>query len=415
MRSQAATITCIYNIVFNLHARGVKASPAFYPPIDKYSFIQRTSADWECKAKPDYCEITRELNLNNAYTFLRSFLTFCYHHGKESFGFALCKEDEGSCMNNMQTLDSAGVPSINTPDIPPDPGETDDPNTSPGPPGDLDAPGPSQSMTMVVPAVVAPLPLEEDPPDAPVGPDLFADVPGSPDPLRLGEALGLGDGPDNSVEVVDVGGTKPRAKTPGSSNDQHDELMMMLRSIDQWLTCHDEAIEDLQAWIYRPSPGLAGSQIPLNSPQFEATSVPPPVPVRGRDREPIQRRNSLVDEVSADKDYVRTTTYLPVPGHPSSIPAPEAPVILESSTDKGETDRDPSLTRNLHHGSGPALVMNTQGEIKKKQRTIFAPHAPSEMSVEYGTQMDGDAVYMHRPEGLDNHAWEIRRPTKWGP
>ncbi|KAF8330736.1 uncharacterized protein EI90DRAFT_3123971 [Cantharellus anzutake] len=261
------------------------------------------------------------------------------------------------------------------PEIPPDPGETDDPNTSPGPPGDLDAPGPSQSTTTVVPAMVAPLPPEEDPPDVPVGPDPFADAPGSPDPLRSGEALGLGDGPDNSVE--------------------HDELMMMLRSIDQWLTHHNKAIEDLRAWIYHPSPGLAGSQIPLNSPQFEATSVPPPVPVRGRDREPIQQRNSLVDEVSADEDYVRTTTYLPVPRHPSvrmmtyvphadepvpgssstpspkripsylkgksvdwgpqglpvvlrrtqplpqSLPVPEAPVVLESSTDKGETDHDP--------------------------------------------------------------------------
>ncbi|KAF8327201.1 uncharacterized protein EI90DRAFT_3127246 [Cantharellus anzutake] len=287
--------------------------------------------------------------------------------------------------------DSTGVPSVNTPEIPPDPGETDDPNTSPGPPGDLDVPGPSQSTTTVVPAMVTPLPPEEDPPNVPVGPDPFTDMPGSPDPLRSGEALGLGDGPDNSVEVVNMGGTKPRVKTPGSLNDQHNELMMMLISINQWLTRHNEAIEDLQAWIYHPSPGLAGSQIPLNSPQFEATSVPPPIPVRGRDREPIQRRNSLVDEVSADEDYVRTTTYLPVPGHPSvrmttyvphadepapgssstplpkripsylkgksvdwgpqglpvvlrrtqSLHVPEAPIVLESSTDEGETDRDP--------------------------------------------------------------------------
>ncbi|KAF8327020.1 uncharacterized protein EI90DRAFT_3127521 [Cantharellus anzutake] len=344
---------------------------------------------------------------------------------KKGLGSPSAKRTRVAVQNNAQTLDSAGVPSVNTPDIPPDPGETDNPDTSPGPPGDLDALGPSQSTTTVVPAVVAPLPLEEDPPNMPVGPDPFADAPGSPDPLRSGEALGLGDGPDNSVEVVN-------------------------------------AIEDLRAWIYHPSPGLAGSQIPLNSPQFEATSVPPPVPVRGRDREPIQRRNSLVDKVSADEDYVRTTTYRPVPGHPSVrmttyiphadepapgssstpspkripsylkgksvnwgpqglpvvlrrtqplpqlLPAPEAPIVLESSTDEGETDRDLRLTWNLCHGSGPALVMNAQGKIKKKQRTIFAPCAPSETSVEYGTQMDGDAVYMHRPEGLDNHAREIR-------
>jgi hypothetical protein len=73
--------------------------------------------------------------------------------------------------------------------------------------------------------------------------------------------------------------------------------MKMLRSIDQRLNRledrvvhHDEAIEELQAWVFRPSPGLAESQTPpLITPQFEATSVPPPVPVTVRDREPTQR------------------------------------------------------------------------------------------------------------------------------
>ncbi|KAF8324413.1 uncharacterized protein EI90DRAFT_3129855 [Cantharellus anzutake] len=128
---------------------------------------------------------------------------------KKASGSPSAKRTRAAVHNNVQTSDSTGVPSVNMLDIPPDPGETDDPDTSPGPPRDLDAPGPSQSMTMVVPAVVIPPPTEEEPPDMPVGPYPFVDTSGSPDPLRLGEVLGLGDGPDNPVEVVNMGGTKP--------------------------------------------------------------------------------------------------------------------------------------------------------------------------------------------------------------
>ncbi|KAF8311657.1 uncharacterized protein EI90DRAFT_3023510 [Cantharellus anzutake] len=122
---------------------------------------------------------------------------------KKASGSPSAKRMRVAVHNKVQTSDSTGVPSANMPDIPSDPGETDDPNTSPGPQGDLDVPGPSQSTTTVVPAVVIPPPPEEDPPDVPVGPDPFVDASGSPDPPRSGEVLGLGDGPDNPVEVVD--------------------------------------------------------------------------------------------------------------------------------------------------------------------------------------------------------------------
>jgi hypothetical protein len=72
------------------------------------------------------------------------------------------------------------------PDIPPDPGETDDPDVSPGPHDDLGAPGPSQFTTTLVPAVVVPPPPPgEDPPDAPAEPDPFTDASGSILPDRV--------------------------------------------------------------------------------------------------------------------------------------------------------------------------------------------------------------------------------------
>ncbi|KAF8314121.1 uncharacterized protein EI90DRAFT_3022468 [Cantharellus anzutake] len=37
---------------------------------------------------------------------------------------------------------------------------------------------------------------------------------------------------------------------------------------------------------------------------------------------------------------------------PQSPPAPEAPIIVASSTDKWETDRDQLLTQSPHHSSG---------------------------------------------------------------
>ncbi|KAF8330383.1 uncharacterized protein EI90DRAFT_3124427 [Cantharellus anzutake] len=225
---------------------------------------------------------------------------------KKALGSPSAKRMRVAVHNNVQTSDSTGVPSVNTPDIPPDPGETDDPDTSPGPPGDLDAPGPSQSTTMVVPAVVIPPPPEEDPPNAPVGPDPFVDTSGSP---------------DNPVEVVNMG-----------------------------------AIEDLRAWVYRSSPGLAGSQIPLNSPQFKATSVPPPIP----------------EEVSADEDYVRTTTY-PVPGHPSVrmmtyVPHAEEPEPGSPSTSSPR--RIPSYLKGKSVDWGP------KGPPVVLRRTQPLPQSP---------------------------------------
>jgi hypothetical protein len=131
---------------------------------------------------------------------------------KKALGWPSAKRMRAAVHNNAQTSDSA-----NKPDIPPNPGETDDPDVSPGPHDDLGALGPSQFMTTLVPAVVVPPPPPgEDPPDAPAEPDPFTDASGSPNPPRSGEAPGPGDGPDNPVEVVDADGNQPPVKTPGS-------------------------------------------------------------------------------------------------------------------------------------------------------------------------------------------------------
>jgi hypothetical protein len=123
-------------------------------------------------------------------------------------------------------------------------------------------------MTTDVPAMVVPPPPEEDPPDMPVDPNQSVDTSGSPDPHRSGETPGPGDGPDDSLEVVDVDGNQPPMHTPRSSSDQHSEVMTMLRGINQRLSRlenrvvhHNEAIEELRTRISCPSPGLAESQL----------------------------------------------------------------------------------------------------------------------------------------------------------
>src|SRR6266436_7764223 len=105
---------------------------------------------------------------------------------KKASGSPSAKRMRAAARNNAQTSDSAGVPSANMPDIPPDPGETDDPDVSPGPHDDLGVPGPSQFTTTLVPAVVVPPPPPgEDPPDAPAEPDPFTDASGSILPDRV--------------------------------------------------------------------------------------------------------------------------------------------------------------------------------------------------------------------------------------
>ncbi|KAF8311226.1 uncharacterized protein EI90DRAFT_3138673 [Cantharellus anzutake] len=154
---------------------------------------------------------------------------------KKASGSPSAERMRAAACKNAQNMDNAGIPSVNMPDIPPNPGETDDPDASPGPQGDLDMLGPSQFTTMIVSAVIVP-PPPEDPPDVSAGPDPFIDMSGSPDSPRLGGVPGPGDGSDQLAKVIDVDGNQPPMETPGLPNNQrHSELMMMLRSIDQWL------------------------------------------------------------------------------------------------------------------------------------------------------------------------------------
>ncbi|KAF8327876.1 uncharacterized protein EI90DRAFT_3126532 [Cantharellus anzutake] len=73
--------------------------------------------------------------------------------------------------------------------------------------------------------------------------------------------------------------------------------------------------------------------------------------------------------------------------------------ITEISDD---ADVEAGLPLISHYGTGSAIVVNQQGEIKRKQRHLFATPATSEASKEYRTRVDDDAAYVYMLHGLES-------------
>jgi hypothetical protein len=55
-----------------------------------------------------------------------------------------------------------------------------------------------------------------------------------------------------------------------------------------------------------------------------------------------------------------------------------------------------------------ATSLRTRGNIKRRQRGLFALHTPSENSVEYQGRIDKDVAYVHGLYELDPHLLEIK-------
>ncbi|KAF8326181.1 uncharacterized protein EI90DRAFT_3018700, partial [Cantharellus anzutake] len=81
------------------------------------------------------------------------------------------------------------------------------------------------------------------------------------------------------------------------------------------------------------------------------------------------------------------------------------------SSDSDNADVEAGLPRISCHGTGLAIVVNQRGEIKRKQRHLFATPAPSEASKEYRMRVDDDVAYVYMPHGLESehqgHAREL--------
>ncbi|KAF8335672.1 uncharacterized protein EI90DRAFT_3014331 [Cantharellus anzutake] len=190
---------------------------------------------------------------------------------------------------------------------------------------------------------------EKDPPDVPLEPNRppNAQIPDPvPDPTRSGEEMPIpSDGLDKSVEIVDTVGDQASTQPQELVNNQLKEIMQTLMSLvaqtnttddrlDRLYTQvgialahlmkNDEDLKEVKVGLIHPNLELVQHQPPINTPQLGAPSAFSLEQIVAQEQEPNHQGNQMDEDniVVVNNDYIQTTKFVPVPGHPSALLSP---------------------------------------------------------------------------------------------
>jgi hypothetical protein len=81
----------------------------------------------------------------------------------------------------------------------------------------------------------------------------------------------------------------------------------------------------------------------------------------------------------------------------------EPPIAISSSLSIDKGERNKNTRKPRRGGTGSIVVVNPAGELKRRQKHLFASRAPSENSVDYQSRLDTDAEFMYLGKGTHTH------------